>query len=386
MPLNDVLEKGDIGRHKKLGTIRLGWQEPNANGRSEHPVASDHFVMTDAQYLTQFFGEEPTQLPIFFPFDTFDKNIEAYHRLWAGGKRKGSGICICQGNGDMVLSALPFKATRDKDPDGNDRVRVSRAPGDRRVSYGKAAIDFAWDEHKFSAGDTVPCPGGDHDLYTHCAACNPSIVLKVMIRDVRAARFGYWQISTRSLANYKHFVSVWDSITDGGKIPIPMNQAPFILSIAPGNTLYQDKNKNWASREAFYLQLELDPIVAQIEQDARSRRFVAMLQGRVDPMMVPQLVAAGDECLLVPEEDLEPPSWMEADFEDVEDAPEPEPHKWTKAEAQDIFSWTREELTLSDKEVLGVLGVSRLSDYPGTPDEARAAINKYVGEKAGGGS
>ena len=218
MPLNDVLEKGDIGRHKKLGTIRLGWQEPNANGRSEHPVASDHFVMTDAQYLTQFFGEEPTQLPIFFPFDTFDKNIEAYHRLWAGGKRKGSGICICQGNGDMVLSALPFKATRDKDPDGNDRVRVSRAPGDRRVSYGKAAIDFAWDEHKFSAGDTVPCPGGDHDLYTHCAACNPSIVLKVMIRDVRAARFGYWQISTRSLANYKHFVSVWDSITDAGLV------------------------------------------------------------------------------------------------------------------------------------------------------------------------
>jgi hypothetical protein len=285
MPLKDVQGLGDL---TKLGNIRLGWTEPTQSGY-EMPVASDYFVLVDAPFLAEVLGEKPASLDIHFPYPSFDDNISADYRVWAGGRTKGSGISVCQGDGELVHSALPFKVTVDK----KDRTHVNRAPGDRLVSYGKAAIDFQWGEHVFQEGERVPCPGSSKGTYPHCAACSPSILVKVMIRKpIEAARWGYWQIATRSLRNYKHFMGVWASITNGGKIPIPMNDVPFVLRIMPGNTLFQNqKDQMWSSREAFFLKLEVDQKVAELVEGARNRRFVAMLEGRVDPMLIPQLSA-----------------------------------------------------------------------------------------------
>ncbi len=285
MPLKDVQGLGDL---TKLGNIRLGWTEPTQSGY-DIPVASDYFVLTDAPFLAGVLGEKPTALEIHFPYPSFDDNISADYRVWAGGARKGSGISVCQGDGEFVSSALPFKVSTDS----KGRVHVNRAPGDRLVSYGKAAIDFQWGEHSFTERDVVPCPGAAKGLYPHCEACDPGILLKVMIRKpVEAARWGYWQIATRSIRNYKHFMGVWASITNGGRVPIPMNDVPFVLRIMPGSTLFQNqKDKTWGAREAFFLKLELDQKVAELVEGARERRFVAMLEGRVDPMLIPQLSA-----------------------------------------------------------------------------------------------
>jgi hypothetical protein len=302
MPLRDVKEEG---RLKVLGRIRLGWQEPNASGRGQHAVASDHFVLTDVPALAEVFGEEPRSFNIRFPFSSFDRNIMAYHRVWAGGQKKGSGICICQGDGEKVISALPFTASVN---DETGRLSVRRAAGDRMVSYGRAAVDFQWDEHLFKAGDVLSCPGRRHDLYTHCGACKPNILLNIRIRDERVASFGYWQIGTTSYNNYRHFLSVWDSLTDGGDIPIPMNKVPFVLSIEPGATLYQDqKSKMWASREAFFLQLTVDPRVAKLLEAFAERHFEAMLEGRALAMprlMAPEVQAPEEPFPVELEEDL----------------------------------------------------------------------------------
>jgi len=318
MPLNDALKKR-TGRLSRLGVIRLGWQEPNASGRGDHPVASDHFVLTDAQYLARFFGDEPTELPIHFPYAHFDRNIEGYHRVWAGGgASRKSGVCVCQGDGDFVNSALPFRCEIRPDKKGVDRAHVYREPGDWLVDNGVAQRDFAWNGTSFKDGDTVPCPGSDHDAYPHCKACRPSVVLKVMIRDKKAARFGYYQISTTSISNYMHFRYVWDSITNDGQLPISMSDVPFILRIAPGSTMYQDDSKMWTPTERFFLQLELDPRIAQAQMESRERRFEALLEGRPDPMLTPRLpspiVTLSDD--MPDSEDAAPPPWAEADYDD----------------------------------------------------------------------
>ena len=322
MPLNDALKKR-TGRLSRLGVIRLGWTEPNANVPGTHPVASDHFVLKDAQYLIPFFGEEPTELPIHFPHAHFDRNIEGYHRVWAGGgaSRKG-GVCVCQGDGDFVNSALPFRCEIKPDKKGIDRAHVYREPGDWLVDNGVARCDFAWNGTSFKEGDTVPCPGSDHDAYPHCKACRPSVILKVMIRDKKAARFGYYQISTTSISNYMHFRYVWDSITNDGQLPIPMSDVPFVLRIAPGATMYQDDSKMWTPTERFFLQLELDPRIAQAQQASRERRFEALLDGRPDPMTMPRITAVVVDDMPDSEE-AAPPPWAEG--EEFDDEPTGDP-------------------------------------------------------------
>ena len=311
MGLLDVIEKGRKGRTERIGVIRLGWTEPYGDGPGMKPVASDHFVLTDAPALVEIFGEKPPALPIRFPHATFDRNILASYMVWAGGKR-GGGICLCEGNGKKVLSALPFTATAKAD----GTASVKRANGDRRVSYGAAATDFTWDEHSFKVGDEVPCPGSAGGLYTHCGACNPSILLKIQIRHPEIASFGYWQITTRSINNYLHLMETWENITKGGKIDIPMSMVPFVLSIKPGATLFQNqRDKSWGTREAFYLNLAVDPEAVALLDANQTRRFVELMQGR--PQEVPQLEAPGPE-----EPDFQP--WEDAEFEPVDEV-EPEP-------------------------------------------------------------
>ncbi len=286
MPLMDVVEQ-DTGRLTTLGRIRLGWTEPAQSGR-DRPVQSDHFVFRDTPVLAELFGEECKSLPVRFPFPEFDRNIVASYRVWAGGQGGKGGICLCEGDGASVVSALPFKTS----VDDKGRTRVNKAPGDRWVSWGKAVESLEWGEHRFKEGDVVPCPGFKRGLYPHCDACRPNILLNIEVRHEGLNVFGYWQVGTQSLNNYKHFLAVWDRLTkkpDGSRIPIPMNEVRFVLSIRPGSTLFQDsRSKMWSATEKFYLHLQLDPDLVKLLNSYRDQRFVAMLQGQsVDVPLLP---------------------------------------------------------------------------------------------------
>lgn len=320
MGLLDVIEQGRKGRTERLGKIRLGWTEETPNSDWDKVVASDHFVFTDAPLLAELFGEEKSSLPIRFPHAKFDDNILASYMVWGGGRKKGSGICLCEGNGRNVLSALPF-TTRVNQKSG--RVSVNRGKGDRRVSWGKAFTDFTWEDGSeagcsFKVGDKVPCPGSAGDLYTHCDACSPSILLKIQVRHPKLSSYGYWQITTQSINNYLHLMKTWDDITKEGKLDIPMSMVPFILSITPGATLFQNqKDKSWGKRDAFYLNLAVDPDVAKLLQGYQAHRFIELMQGQ--PLERPQLEAPAVE-----DAEGEGPEWEEGVFEDAAESEPPQ--------------------------------------------------------------
>lgn len=275
MPLNDVIRKRP-GRLRRRGTLRLGTTVPTRKG-GKRPQATDHFVMKDAQDLIPFYGEAPTSLPIHFPYKDFDRNVEGFHRVWC------SGLCVCQGDGDVVINALPFTTKRDEE----GRMHVYKAKGDRLVDSGVAVSSFDWNGYSFESGEIVTCPGsGNEPIYPHCEVCKPSIVIKVMIRDSRCARYGYYQISTRSVANYLHFRTVWNELTDYGRLDVPMNSVPFVISIAPAGTMYKDpKDKSWHVTEKWFLRLELEPKVVEKLEAGREHRLGLLLSG-TDPYAI----------------------------------------------------------------------------------------------------
>jgi len=57
-------------------------------------------------------------------------------------------------------------------------------------------------------------------------------------------------------------------------------------------------------------------------------------------------------------------------------------HTWTLAEADALFKWTRNELVITDANVLTALGVDRLSAYVGDPEQARVAIQAWIKEQS----
>lgn len=379
MPLRDVVESG---RLTTLGRIRLGWQEPNASGRGEHAVQSDHFVFRDTPALEALFGDACQTLKIKFPFPDFDRNILASYRVWGGGRSKGSGICLCEGDGERVLSALPFKVSYKQ----NGEASVGRAAGDRWVSYGKAATDLTWGVHTFREGDVVPCPGKERTLYPHCEACRPNILLNIEIQHPDLNVFGYWQVGTQSLNNYRHFLSVWDKLTkkpDGTRYPIPMNDVPFTLSVRPGRTLFQGQDKMWAASEKFYLHLQLDPEMVALLNQWRARRLVGLLQDR--PVDVPRLAPVEvsyegeddplpfDEPPVEDVQDTEPP-WDEGVFEDAEgeegDEQEEPPRKAYSFRAEQIQAVIKAKSAENPHEASAMLNLSSIL----TPDDKVARI------------
>ena len=340
MALVDVV-KGQKrkGRGERLGIVRLGVQVPNRSGNGTHGEATDYFVLRDAPRLAELFGEKPTSLPIKFPDPKFDDNILASYMVWAGGRQRGSEICLCEGNGEAVQSALPFTATVQTLDGGEERTSVRRAKGDRRVSWGQAAIDFKWDDHVFETGCIVPCPGSRDFIpadqtpngqrwarYTHCGACSTSILIKVQVRHPAIASYGYWQITTGSINNYLHFMSQWNKITKDGLLDIPMSMVPFILSIRPGGALFQSEDKSWGKREAYYLNLAVDPDAVPLLQEYQDRRFLELMRG-MQPDTLRLEATVQEQGGLNWEEELpfDDPPIEDGVFEPVNEEPEPTP-------------------------------------------------------------
>lgn len=327
MPMKDIESQAMF--LARLGKIKLGVFVPGENGGYGHPEATPFFMFRDAPKLAAYYGDvEINELSIHFPFVDFDRNIEGYHRLWAGSGRKG-GVNICKGDGERVLSALPFTVKK-KESGG---VGVYRAPGDRRVDDGIALCDFTWDGHEFKRGMTVPCPGIKHHLYPQCQNCAPSTILRIMIREPEAVReYGYYQIATRSVGNYKHFLAVWKQITDDGRLAVPMNAVPFILRIMPQSTVYQDKkSRMWQAGEAFFLRLLVDLDTLNKMESARANRLDRLLVGSTqanepifDARPEPEAIEETD----LEEDDLENAPPVEGEYaeeksaQEVESAPE----------------------------------------------------------------
>ncbi len=255
----------------RLGIIRLGYKEKRQRkdgSEYEFPVQADHFVLTDAQELTQVYGKQPRELDVILPFPDVERNFDAAYTVWAGG------VLVCRGDGEFVEYAAPFKVTTKK----NGKTAVYNDAGDTQVSGGAAQVPFDWNGTHFEPGELVPCSGASQDLYPHCKACKMSAILKVMMADPRLFRLGYYQIATGSGRNYDTILGTLELIGDqAGKV----NGIPFKLRLVEEQTTYQENGKRRKTTK-WFLQLEPDPTFVRKLYSKTAAGILALPSGNGD--------------------------------------------------------------------------------------------------------
>lgn len=89
MPILGLTERHTLPR---LGKIRMGIKAPNADGKGEHPVATDYLVCPPE--VQAVFGEKPRSLRIVIPVEDDEKWCSQYYRRYSQSRGK-----ICQGDG-----------------------------------------------------------------------------------------------------------------------------------------------------------------------------------------------------------------------------------------------------------------------------------------------
>jgi hypothetical protein len=285
----------------RLGIIRLGYRKKIKKGNKEIeiPVQSDCFLLHDAPEIEAFYiakeVKKVRELDVLLPFPDIDRNFSAYYEVWAGGIR------VCQGDGEYVTDASPFRATVDAD----GTVRVKNAPGDMLISNGIAQRDFTWNGSEFKQGDLVPCPGKDADAYTHCGACGLSCLMKVMMADPELFRMGYYQIATRSKRNHDTIMGTLEMFPAN-----KVNGIPFKLRMVEEQNIYLDENGQRRKGKKWFLQLEPEPGVTRKLYQRRTERMIDA------PMLTESTEIEGPVWDEVEEE--APPPFAEVQSEEVE--------------------------------------------------------------------
>lgn len=371
MPIRDRSNR----RLVRLGVIRLGHKEKQTKKRKdgttyevEYPTQDDHFVLTDAPELAEVYGEQPRELDVLLPFPDVTRNFDAYYQVWAGG------VLVCQGDGEQVLYSTPFTVqVSDK-----GATHVYNASGDTLVSNGIAQVRFTWNGSIFKPGDTVACPGQSADLYPHCAACKLNGMLKVMMSDPRLFRMGYYQVSTGSKRNYDTIMGTLEMLPAER-----LNGIPFKLRMVEESTTYKDSNGKRAKGTKWFLQLEPDPAFTRHLYTRMTRSMMGLPEPVAQLPAGPQWGDFDDAEPAAPPplaQDQEPDEPATSATEEPEQ-PMASPHKWTLQEALELCQWTRNDLGLTDPQMLAALGVPAISDYTGDPEAARKQIDEWIAAK-----
>jgi hypothetical protein len=381
-----ILKDRNRKRLIRLGVIRLGYKETRqrADGSTyEFPVSDDHFLLHDAPDIEAFYAKqgihEVRELMVRLPFPEARRIMPTSYGVWAGG------ILVCKGDGEYVSHATPFTCSVSQK---TGRTSVRNAPGDTVVNDAIAQVPFDWGDSHFDPGDHVPCPGGAKDLYPHCAACKINSILKVLMAEPELLRLGYYQISTGSGRNYDTIRTTLELIP-----PHLLNKLVYYLRRVEGETMFVDETGQRKKRTNYFLELEPDPDMLKELLDMETARA---LSGSIHRLSLPETVPdpfdvdAADDGEYYDEDEPAPPPYAETQQPDeptvVDGVVEPEaptePHKWTKAEANKLFAWTRNDLVITDDVVLAALNVAKISDYTGDYAAAGKAINDYLAKVA----
>lgn len=228
-----------------------------------HPVSTDHFVLDDAPELVAIYGETPTRLNIYFPFDTIEENMPSFHKF-----RQASSL-VCQGDGQRITYAI--------DPlTGRPIIRDGVALVDFKES------DAAGKQVQYRSGDFMPCPGREHNLYRKCAFCKPNTTLRFLVREV--PRMAYFEINTTSIHNYMMLSGQLDYYTlpEPKGLGIGLKYVPFYLDLRPTMISVPNLDRNGQPKkvdgkpqpkmmmEKHLLTLEIEPaFMARLSQAKR---------------------------------------------------------------------------------------------------------------------
>jgi len=301
MPLKDRKRKKRLIRG---GIIRLGHKEKK-NGY-EYPVQDDHFQLHDAPAILESYGPEQDgkvrEIDVTLPFAEPERNFDANYNVWAGG------VLVCKGDGEYVQHASPFVVKDKFDKDGNKKgVSVHNAPGETLVDNGVAQCAFDWNGEHFETGSLVTCSGEAKDLYSHCAACKMTAILKLMMIRQELVRMAYYQLATGSGRNYDIIMGTLEELHGNfGQV----NGIRYWLRLVEQGTSYKDKNGTRRKTTKWFLQLEPYPEDVQRMYDKQRARLFGVSQLPRGPEVISDI---DDE-----------PMDVEAEF--VADDPAPPPH------------------------------------------------------------
>lgn len=274
MPMYDI--QPTTPRLTRLGIIRLGIKKTAKSGK-EYPAEVDHFVLKDAPDLVAAYGDAPTELYIYLPFDSIDENNPAWHELWY---KRG---LVCRGNGKTIEKLV-------KSGQG-----IVIQDGEVIEPYQDDAQDGT--QPTFEPGDIVTCPGLDRSRWTRCSQCKPTSRLYVMVRDPQRPtqlvndRLGYYQITTSSFANVQTIVGqLMHALETAKAIGHPsLKGVPMILKRVERQMSYVDKNGQQKSSTHYLLELEFDVKWVQVANEAIHR--AALGQGFVQAPALPEMVS-----------------------------------------------------------------------------------------------
>lgn len=221
--IRGISERRQIPR---LGKIHLGVRQPNANGRGDHPVQTDYFVVPEV--LKPYVGVQPTSLLVTFHSDNPDDFVDQHLR------RYGSGTGLsCIGDGyearALVLPAV-YRAWLEANDGDLTALPMPGLWAGGRPEPGQEAAEWR----------DIRCYGAGYDGEDACpayqaGACGPSLHLQFVLPE--APGFGVWQIDTgspMSIERINSFVEFLRTATGGRIAGIPLRLSLEKVRVAPG--------------------------------------------------------------------------------------------------------------------------------------------------------
>jgi hypothetical protein len=336
----------------------------NLTDKTTQPYQPGHFVLWDApEVLAWYEGQgidekDVRELDILFPFADRDKNFIAAYQVWAGGD------IVCEGDGEYVSQAIPTKVSQN----ANGYWSVKKADGETLVNRGIACRAFDWNGAHFEEGDHVPCGGSGDKLYPHCELCKLNSMLKVMMSSPDLFRVGYYRITTGSGRNYDHLDTMFSQF-----LPENVQGIYFKLRLVEEETRYTDKDGKDRRVNKWFLHLEPDPDYVRDLFKQRAARQIG--QGTVVEE-VPQLESG----VIDFDQDNGEYDATVIDFEtgEVIEEPQAEKEPITRADAKEYFYWATQDMTLSEQQALDAIGVTKLGEFRGNVEDAKAKANEWI--------
>ena len=201
MPIKGL---SNVRRIPRLGKIRLGIKAPNKDGKGEHPVATDYFVLP--KELQDALGvDKPQELEIMFPIEDDTIFAQQWYRqysLYRGLTCKGDGITC----GRLV----------DKQK-GTIADRESKEVG--------------WQ-------DDLPCSGKECEDYTsRPQRCHEVMNLQFLIPTVKG--IGVWQVDTGSINS---ILNINSSLEFLRRVYGRVSMIPLVLALVKQTVTNPDDN------------------------------------------------------------------------------------------------------------------------------------------------
>jgi len=267
MPIRGLSEQGRIPR---IGKIHLGVKVQSTNNPNVwYPKATPHFVLNDAPYAREVYGDNPTELRIMFPVESDEKIASQYYRAY----KQTTGL-VCKGDG--------YKAT----------ARVDSAKWKGKVELGI----WASSESQKNQMVEIPCAGVGYGDCPACPAyenkdCKRIMMLQFFVLGCR--RFGVHQLDTSSVNSILNINGMLDVMRNDRVLGGNVSGVKLLLTLIPQEVTADGKRKT-----VHVLQLIAEQDVEELRRltgETVKAQYAALPEGREAEPIEGEIVEPDEE-------------------------------------------------------------------------------------------